>query len=167
MTHRRLHLIAHLALALAVLCLALALHTDSVTAPAAPPTPTPSPVVIADQPPVPAAVTITGIATWYDATRNNAWYTRGNRAVEFYGAASPYLRSLRNFRWGGAQYRVIIRSHLTGREVVVVVTDTCSCYGRRDVIGDEPLIDLAPAVWDALGVRLGRGIMAIDLTILP
>ncbi len=112
-------------------------------------------------------MTITGIATHYDASRNNAWYTRGDDAVDFYGAASPYLRSLRDFKWGGAQYRVIIRSHLTGREVVVVVTDTCSCYGRRDVIGDEPLIDLAPAVWQALGVRLGRGIMAIDLTILP
>jgi hypothetical protein len=162
MTHRRLHLIAHLALALAVLSLSLAVSTRPVIAPTLPPR-----VVIADQPPVPAAVTVTGIATWYDASRNGAWYTRGTDAVDFYGAASPYLRSLRNFRWGGAQYRVIIRSHLTGREVVVVVTDTCSCYGRRDVVGDEPLIDLAPAVWDALGVRLGRGIMAIDLTILP
>ena len=165
MTHRRLHLIAHLALALAVLCLAMAIGTDRVIAPAPPP-----PSVMVDQPPVPSvppAVTVTGIATWYDASRNHAWYTRGTDAVAFYGAASPYLRSLRDFRWGGAQYRVLIRSHLTGREVVVVVTDTCSCYGRRDLVGDEPLIDLAPAVWDALGVRLGRGIMAIDLTLLP
>jgi hypothetical protein len=165
MTQSRSHLIAHLALALAVLVLSLAVSTRPVIAPVLP-SPSPSPVMI-DQPETPTGMTITGIATHYDASRNNAWYTRGDDAVDFYGAASPYLRSLRDFKWGGAQYRVIIRSHLTGREVVVVVTDTCSCYGRRDVIGDEPLIDLAPAVWQALGVRLGRGIMAIDLTILP
>lgn len=164
MTQSRAHLIAHLALALAVLCLALSVSTRPVIAPT--PSPSPSPVMI-DQPPTPTGMTITGIATWYDASRNHAWYTTGDDAVAFYGAASPYLRSLRDFRYGGAQYRVIIRSHLTGREVVVVVTDTCSCYGRRDIKGDEPLIDLAPAVWQALGVRLGRGIMAIDLTILP
>ena len=166
MTHHRLHLIAHLALALAVLVLSLSVSTRPVIAPTPAPTPSPSPVMI-DQPETPTGITITGIATWYDASRNYAWYTTGSDAVDFYGAASPYLRSLRDFRYGGKQYRVIIRSHLTGREVVVVVTDTCSCYGRRDVQGDEPLIDLAPAVWQALGVRLGRGIMAIDLTILP
>jgi len=165
MTHHRSHLIAHLTLALAVLVLSLAVSTRPVIAPVLP-SPSPSPVMI-DQPETPTGITITGIATWYDASRNYAWYTTGSDAVDFYGAASPYLRSLRDFRYGGKQYRVIIRSHLTGREVVVVVTDTCSCYGRRDVIGDEPLIDLAPAVWQALGVRLGRGIMAIDLTILP
>jgi hypothetical protein len=49
--------------------------------------------------------------------------------------------------------------------VLVWVVDYCECEGRR-IKGDERLIDLAPEVWDALGVPKSRGVMKITLAIL-
>ena len=134
------------------------------------PTPTPTPeVTIKD------IVTLEGIATWYDATKNNAWYTRkdGGSArnqqggpYRFYGAAGPELRLHHNFTYATKPYTVLITSVATGRSVLVWVVDWCSCKGRVKVDGDERLIDLAPEVWDALGVSKSRGIMKIKLAIL-
>ena len=144
------------------------------------PSPTPTPEVSIPEVSIPEVtikniVTLKGIATWYDATKNNAWYTRKNGGsaknqqggpYRFYGAAGPELRKYRNFTYASKPYTVLITSVATGRSVLVWVVDWCSCNGRVKVDGDERLIDLAPEVWDALGVSKSRGIMKIKLAIL-
>jgi len=110
---------------------------------------------------------VIGKATWYDASRNYAWYTHGGGRAKYhqegapykyYGAAGPKLRALKPFDWGDRPYPVFIRSFLTGKVITVWVVDTCACIGGG-------IIDLAPAVWKKLGVPLGRGIMKIEMTI--
>lgn len=119
-------------------------------------------------------VVLNGLATHYDAKLNNAWYTRkqGGPArnqdegpYAFYGAAGPELRLHHNFNFGMKPYPVLVTSILTERSVLVWVVDWCDCQGRK-IKGDERLIDLAPAVWDALGVPKSRGVMKITLAIL-
>jgi hypothetical protein len=119
-------------------------------------------------------VVLKGLATHYNAKLNNAWYTReeGGPArnqdegpYEFYGAAGPELRLYHNFNYGMKPYPVIVTSLLTERSVLVWVVDYCECQGRK-AEGDERLIDLAPEVWDALGVPKSRGVMKITLAIL-
>lgn len=99
--------------------------------------------------------TVTGFATWYDANRHGqtSWYTR--QGIKYYGAEGPKLRNAHSFvrAWNGS-YKVRVTSRLTGRSIIVDVVDWCSCYGGST-------IDLAPAVWNYLGVRLGRGIMPV------
>jgi hypothetical protein len=148
-----------IALVIVSFCLlATALLTPTVLA-----EPDPAPVMAAlavDQPPVPP-LTVSGIATWYDAERNGqtAWYTR--EGIAFYGAAGPALRELRPHRYL-ERYRILLTSERTGRTVLVWVVDWCSCAGA----GSPRLIDLAPTVWDALGVPLSRGITPITIEFL-
>ncbi len=52
---------------------------------------------------------VNGKATWYDATKNSAWYTRGEKPTLFYAAAGPALRALKDFRWGKKPYRLTAR----------------------------------------------------------
>ena len=121
-------------------------------------------------PPVPPSNTPTvlvGISTWYDATmggRQSTWYTRAG--IELYGAAGPALRAVKQHRWR-TSWLVRVTSTLTGKSVVVQVVDECSCWGVRANPADNRLIDLAPAVWHRLGVKLGRGVMPITLQVLP
>jgi rare lipoprotein A (peptidoglycan hydrolase) len=138
-----------------------------VVEPAPSQTPEPSPTA--------EPVILTGIATWYDATKNHAWYTRKNGGYEsnqhggpyaFYGAAGPALRDLQDFTYNNKPYQVLVTSVLTKRTVVVWVVDWCSCNGVVKDPTDNRLIDLAPAVWNALGVRLGRGIMKVNISLL-
>ncbi len=119
-------------------------------------------------------VVLKGLATHYNASKNNAWYTReeGGPArnqdegpYEFYGAAGPELRLHHNFNFAMKPYPVLVTSLITERSVLVWVVDYCECEGRK-AKGDERLIDLAPAVWDALGVPKSRGVMKITLAIL-
>lgn len=121
------------------------------------------PLLPVDQPPVPsvAPLTLTGIATWYDAERHgmSSWYTR--KGIEFYGAAGPELRALVSHRYLG-RYRVLVTAKQTGRAVLVWVVDWCSCHGA----GRERLIDLAPSVWTALDMPLSRGIMSVTVEVL-
>ena len=116
-----------------------------------------------DQPETPIAV-LTGIATWYDAERKgqSAWYTRAG--VKFYAAAGPGLRKYTPNKWRMKPYHIIVKSVKTGRVVDVWIVDWCGCYGTSKS-GDERLVDLAPAVWEALGVRLGLGIMKVEITV--
>ena len=86
--------------------------------------------------------------------------------MEYYGAIGAAVRAYKQHYWR-TSWEVRITSLLTGRSVVVQVVDECTCYGVRKVKGDERLIDLAPAVWQALGVPLGRGVMPIVLEVLP
>ena len=110
--------------------------------------------------------TLHGVATHYDATRHgqSAWYTRAG--IKFYGAAGPDLRREKAHEWRN-RYRVIVSSKITGRAVIVWIVDFCECRGGDKKPGNDRLVDLAPAVWDALGVPLGRGVMPITLEILP
>lgn len=154
------------------LALALVLLVLSLTDPAATTDPVdydPSPVsydtgVLADQPPSPVA--FVGRATWYDAGRHgqSSWYTR--EGVKYYGAIGPAVRAVKRHHWR-TSWEVRITSLLTGRSIVVQVVDVCGCRGARKVKDDDRLIDLAPAVWQALGVPLGRGVMPIVLEVLP
>lgn len=135
-------------------------NVGTVTDPAMPEVPAPSAEVIE----VPTM--FTGTATWFDATRHGraTWYTRNG--ITLYGAIGAEVRAVKQ-HYFQTEWLVRITSSLTGRQVIVQVVDECSCYGVRSVQGDEPLIDLSPAVWRALGVRLGRGVMPITLEILP
>ena len=137
------------------------------------PSPTPAPTVTPTV--APEESVLTGIATWYDATKNNAWYTRRKGHFEsnqrggpypLYGAAGPELRKMRNFTYNNEPYQIVVTSVLTNRSVVVWVVDWCSCKGVKKDPTDDRIIDLAPAVWDALGVGLHRGIMKVRISLL-
>ena len=118
---------------------------------------------------------ITGISTWYDATRNHAWFTEKPRVgakarnqdgapYQFYAAAGPLLRSIRPFKWGGEPYRVAVMNLRNGREIIVTVVDVCQCREGKH----EKLIDLAPEAFLALigDAGLGAGVMRVRVTIL-
>ena len=117
--------------------------------------------------------TIEGVATWFDATKNHAWYTQAPRKgakfrnqdgapYKFYAAAGPLLRKLAPFDWGEKPYRVVLTNLKTNISIVVWVVDTCGCRGGSQ----EKLIDLSPAAFTALGVGLGRGIQKVRAEIL-
>jgi hypothetical protein len=114
----------------------------------------------------PTPLLLKGKATHYDAERNgqSAWYTR--QGIEFYGAAGPALRAIVKHEWRGS-YRVIITAQKTQRSVVVDVVDYCECLGGDKDARNDRLIDLAPAVWDALGVPLSIGVMRVSIEVLP
>jgi hypothetical protein len=134
--------------------------------------PTPAAVIAPDaaqlinQPETPRAIVLNGSATWFDAERGaqSSWYTRAG--IEYYGAAGPELRAIRKHSWR-TSWPVLITSKLTGKSIVVQVVDVCTCYGVRKDPTDDRLIDLAPAVWQALGVPLSRGVMQIELRVMP
>ena len=110
--------------------------------------------------------TLHGIATHYDAERGGetAWYTRAG--IDFYGAAGPDLRKEVRHEWRN-EYRVIVTSERTGRAVIVHVVDFCECRGGDKNPKNDRLIDLAPAVWDALGVPLHLGVTPVKIELLP
>jgi len=114
----------------------------------------------------PKTILLKGKATWYDAERNgeSAWYTRSG--IEFYGAAGPALRAIVKHEWRGS-YRVIITAQKTQRSVVVNVVDYCECLGGDRDARNDRLIDLAPAVWNALNVPLSIGVMRVSIELLP
>lgn len=120
--------------------------------------PEPTPVV------KPMTRTAIGKATWYDATKNNAWYTRGDKPTLFYAAAGPALRKIKDFRWGKKPYRIIVENLKNGRAIVAWVVDWCQCRGQKN---NEKLVDLSPAAFVALGVPLGNGVQKVRVTVLP
>ena len=133
------------------------------TAPSAPPLgdsfkPEPSPVA------TPLVQSANGKATWYDATKNNAWYTRGDKPTLFYAAAGPALRALKDFRWGKKPYRIIVENLKNGKAIVAWVVDWCQCRGQT---GNEKLVDLSPAAFTALGLGLNMGVQRVRVTVLP
>ena len=105
-----------------------------------------------------------GKATWYDATKNNAWYTRGERPTLFYAAAGPALREIKDFKWGKKPYRIIVENLKNGKAIVAWVVDWCQCRGQT---GNEKLVDLSPAAFTALGVDLKLGVQRVRVTVLP
>lgn len=107
---------------------------------------------------------VNGKATWYDATKNSAWYTRGEKPTLFYAAAGPALRALKDFRWGKKPYRIIVENLKNGKAIVAWVVDWCQCRGQKN---NEKLVDLSPAAFVALGVPLGNGVQKVRVTVLP
>lgn len=126
-----------------------------------------------------------GKASWYDASKNNAWYTRETEwgaPVEFYAAAGPDLRALvqelyaTKINWGVTMWRkfaakgirpqFIVTSVATGKSIVVTVTDWCGCYsGTLKDKSDDKIVDLSPEAFVALGLPLSRGVL--DVIIEP
>lgn len=170
----RAHATATVALALALITTLLGRPEPTPAQPIA--TPQPS----ATLPPTPSAPawTLEGIATWYDATRNGAWFTQKPRPgaakrnqdgapYAFYAAASPALRSLAPFRWGAEPYAVRITNTRNGRAIIAWVVDECGCKGRAADPSDDRAIDLAPAAFLALGVPLGHGIQRVTIEPVP
>ena len=109
-------------------------------------------------------LSVKGKATWYDATKNNAWYTLGEKPTLFYAAAGPALRKIKDFRWGKKPYRIIVENLKNGRAIVAWVVDWCQCRGQTN---NEKLVDLSPAAFVALGVPLGNGVQRVRVTVLP
>lgn len=107
---------------------------------------------------------VKGKATWYDATKNNAWYTQGKKPTLFYAAAGPALREIKDFRWGKKPYRIIVENLSNGKAIVAWVVDWCQCRGQTD---NEKLVDLSPAAFTALGVDLYMGVQRVRVTVLP
>ena len=105
-----------------------------------------------------------GKATWYDATKNNAWYTRGDKPTLFYAAAGPALRQIKDFRWGKKPYRIIVENLKNGKAIVAWVVDWCQCRGQTN---NEKLVDLSPAAFVALGVPLKNGVQKVRVKVLP
>ena len=107
---------------------------------------------------------VKGKATWYDATKNNAWYTEGEKPTLFYAAAGPALRKIKDFRWGKKPYRIIVENLKNGKAIVAWVVDWCQCRGQT---GNEKLVDLSMAAFTALGVDLNTGVQRVRVTVLP
>lgn len=116
-----------------------------------------------------------GKATWYDATKNGAWFTQEPRAgaanrnqdespYAFYAAAGPALRRIQDFRWGKKPYRIIVENLKNGKAIVAWVVDWCQCRGQTN---NEKLVDLSPAAFTALGVPLENGVQKVRVTVLP
>ena len=120
--------------------------------------PEPTPVA------TPLLLSVKGKATWYDATKNNAWYTLGDKPTFFYAAAGPALRKIKDFRWGKKPYRIIVENLKNGKAIVAWVVDWCQCRGQTD---NEKLVDLSPAAFTALGVDLNMGVQRVRVTVLP
>lgn len=128
-------------------------------------------------PPTPGLpVLLVGVASWYDATKNNAWYTRKTKWFKGtldYAAAGQELRAMIEAIWPGHRYwhgnpiRAKITNTKTGISVIVYITDTCGCYsGTPSDRSDDKIIDLSPKVFKALGVSLSRGIQKVTVEIL-
>jgi hypothetical protein len=159
---------AVLSLSLAVGLLAIhegASMPNATASPVVEPVPTPSPSL--------AFPTLSGWATFYDATRNHAWFTQSPRKnaakyhqddapFVYYAAASPRLRAVRMFKWGWEPYRVIVSNPKTGIAIIAWVVDECACVGGS-------LIDLAPIAWKEIfgGAPFGRGIQPVVVEVLP
>lgn len=133
------------------------------------PTNAPQEAVVEPTPaPLPSAV---GVASWYDATRNSAWYTRKTKwgePVKFYAAAGPKLRDLLGDpNPYHEHYAVRITNPKTGVSILAVVVDWCSCSNGSP---HEKLVDLAPSAWLTLAggeFGLGRGIQKVIVEVLP
>ena len=145
------------------LLIAAAIILAFPTAPSAPQLgdsfkPEPTPIA------TPLILSAKGKATFYDATKNNAWYTRGDKPTLFYAAAGPALRALKDFRWVKKPYRIIVENLKNGKAIVAWVVDWCQCRGQT---GNEKLVDLSPAAFVALGVPLRNGVQRVRVTVLP
>ena len=136
-----------------------------------PPYAYPAPTAIAT--PIATPSSIVGVATWYGNVRKwgeptVAWYTRKSKwgdPVEYYAAAGPALRDLLgDSNPYHEHYPIRVTNVATGRSIIAVVVDWCSCSSGGK---QEKLVDLSPAAFKALGASLGRGILKVEVELLP
>ncbi len=111
---------------------------------------------------------VLGVASWYDATKNNAWYTRETKwgpIIHYYAAAGPAARALiGDDNPYHEHYEVDVTNRINGIRIRVTIVDWCSCSkGKKG----EKAIDLSPAAFKALGLPLSRGIAPVTITLLP
>lgn len=108
-------------------------------------------------------LSITGRATWFDATRDgqSSWYTR--KGIVFYAAAGPKLRELTGWSRWKDHHTVLITNVETGIGYVAEVVDFCQCSKGQD---DERIVDLSPELFEALGVPLSRGVQRVTIELL-
>lgn len=111
---------------------------------------------------------VNGVATWYDASKNHAWYTRETAlgpSIEYYAAAGPAVRDLiGDDNPYHEHYTAYVTNRKTGRTIRVTIVDWCSCSSGRPW---EKAIDLSPAAFQALGLPLSRGIAPVTISLLP
>ena len=100
-----------------------------------------------------------GVASWYDATRNNAWYTRGTR-TRFYAAVGT-------FRWGDTPYQIrVCRKDRPATCVIALVVDYCERCARdlkRPWNKRSRSIDLSPDAFASLR-GLNFGVVRVIIT---
>lgn len=108
------------------------------------------------EPPLPKSSAV-GLATWYRAS-----YCRRQPCVINYAAAGPALRKLVPVKWHMAPRKILVG--YKGKWVEAYVVDWCACNGSRKP-GDERLVDLSPAVWGELGVRLSKGVIKVEIRV--
>lgn len=105
----------------------------------------------------PHGVPTEGVASWYDATKNNAWYTRdGNRN---YGAVG-------SFRWGRKPYLALVcRRDDSSTCVIVTITDYCGrCAAdlKKPWSANSRAIDLSPQAFVKLK-GLHHGLVGVTI----
>lgn len=134
-----------------------------------------APRIMIDQPEVPAeppSRSIEGIATWYGNPRAYgepavAWYTRKTKwgdPIAYYTAAGPKLRDLLGDQNPyHERYAIRITNPKTGIALEAWIVDWCSCSKGQP---HERLIDLSPALFQALGLPLSRGIQLVRVEII-
>ena len=106
-------------------------------------------VILTVHPSVPArtehGIPVRGVASWYDATKNNAWYTR--HGTRYYAAVGT-------FRWGDDPYPIkVCRADDRSRCVIVIVADYCGrCHKdlKRNWTKRSRSIDLSPHAFASL-----------------
>jgi len=111
---------------------------------------------------------VNGVASWYDATKNHAWYTRETKwgpSIAYYAAAGPAVRALiGDDNPYHEHYAVDVTNRMNGWRIRVIIVDWCSCSSGHK---GEKAIDLSPAAFEALGLHLSRGIAPVTITLLP
>lgn len=105
----------------------------------------------------PHGVPSEGVASWYDATKNNAWYTRDG--TRYYGAVG-------SFRWGNKPYYLrVCRRDDSSVCVIVKVADYCGrCAAdlKKPWSSASRAIDLSPQAFVKLQ-GLHRGLVGVTI----
>ena len=108
----------------------------------------------------PQGVPVGGVASFYDATKNSAWYTRGGNRM--------YV-AVGTFRWGDTPYRIkVCRADDLTTCVIVTVTDYCErCH--KDLKGKwtrkSRSMDLSPKAFSKLtNGNLHLGVLRVIIT---
>ena len=106
----------------------------------------------------PHGIPVRGVASWYDATKNNAWYTRGG---------TKYYAAVGTFRWGDDPYQIkVCRADKPERCVIALVADYCGrCHKdlKRKWTKRSRSIDLSPHAFAALR-DLHLGVVRVIIT---
>lgn len=95
------------------------------------------------------------------------WYGYGGYCHGWARSCTPYLSgsqthycAVGSWRWGDQPYDIFVTSKETGETAICTVRDYCHACAKQ--VGGR-VIDLAPAVFTALGHSLGRGIIRVTI----